>query len=195
MWTWQLSRPGLQSILSGNHVRKQSVTVTRVTCLNLSSCTQWAVDGPFLRSQQPLLCVLDYISLPWQCRNEMLISTEQLADCGKLRHPHPPKIQLRNSFQLYAEVFSADFLYFFFFFLPPMWISFSCGEKMTAGEQWCRSCCGLILLFKRPGNTSPLITSQGGDQVVSEQENLKREPVNISGRWYFLCIAFTPAGV
>lgn len=94
-------------------------------CLNRSSCKQRDDNVPFSRSQQPLLCFQDYISLPCQSDNEILITTEQLSDCRKWRHQHPPKIQLGNSFK--RRIFCL-------FLLPPTVIFFLL-RKMTAGVQ------------------------------------------------------------
>lgn len=94
-------------------------------CLNRSSCKQRGDNVPFSRSQQPLLCFQDYISLPCQSDNEILITTEQLSDCRKWRHQHPPKIQLGNSFK--RRIFCL-------FLLSPTVIFFLL-RKMTAGVQ------------------------------------------------------------
>lgn len=89
-----------------------------VTCLNHSSRKQRGDNVPFLRSQQPLLCFLDCFSLPCRSDNEILISTEQLSDCGKWRHQHPPKYSWESHLE---EVFSDSF------YFPLLWFSFSSG--------------------------------------------------------------------
>lgn len=109
-----------------------------VTCLNHSSCKQRGDNVPFLRSQQPLLCFLDCFSLPCRSDNEILISTEQLSDCGKWRHQHPPKIQLGKSFRrsIFWLVLLSPAVIFFLFW------------------SWCvmvfiiSSYCGFIFCFK-----------------------------------------------
>lgn len=160
--------------------------------------------GHFLWSQQPLLCALDYNSLPCQRRDDMLISTEQQRKMEASTAPKHTSEKLISTARWSTFCPFSSFFFFFFFrhcdFLSLMEkefshflsLSFSAvivfllwRKKMTAGAQCCSSFCGWILLFKMPRNPSPLIASQGGDQTTSQQENLKHYPMKISGRRYF----------
>lgn len=82
--------------------------------------------GHFLWSQQPLLCALDYNSLPCQRRDDMLISTEQQR---KMEASTAPKHTSEKLISTARWSTFCPFSFFFFFFLfPPLQFSFSYGE-------------------------------------------------------------------